>query len=994
MQEKGCKLFGRVAALMLVMAALTQVWAASTGKITGRVFNKATDEPLMGANVMVMNTNWGAAADKNGYYFILNLPPGVYRIRATYMGYKTMILENVRVNVNLTTTLHIPMEEAVVEGQTVVVEATRPVVQLDVTSSQKIVTEEAIQDRPLDNLEEILAAEMGVSLAASEDGTGLIVRGGELNETDIVVDGLSTRDERTQQPATTLNLTAIQEIEMLTGGFNAEYGDIRSGMVSVVTTEGSLDRYSLNIDARMSPPARKHFGPDPFSTEGPFWQVYAGRDAFAGIDEDMVNSGEYPFTFIGWNEVARQFLADSDPSNDMTPQQLLEVWKWQHRLRTYADQPDGIIDGSFSGRIPFTPVSFLLSERYENLQLAYPFSRNNSVASTTLLKLTAHLTPNMKLSFNNTYMLMRGVGGSIYDDTNGMITGTREGTEYAQSALYWRYMWHNANYNPIEVQQYRGALALNHVISSKTFYDVRLEYTRYKTRQEPIALRDTTGIKQIGGVWYDEAPWGYVGSEIGSITEQYDILGDFLMSGGGRGQDHSWYSGMHLTGNLVSQLNRHNEIKTGFDFDYTMFHERREVNHGQTTQPVTEAPWNWWYFDESPIKVGAYIQDKLEFEGMVANFGVRADYLKPGTRPYNLDPQFIYENLPYTLTNYWAQDTSFAGNTTDARSYKLYVSPRLGISHPVTATSKIFFNYGHFYQPPIIDYLYTIKPYARGAQIPNINAEWPRTISYEVGFEQSVASDFLIHFMGYYKDVSNQISVQNIVAIDEENDVTTWANNSYADIRGLELKIEKRVGRWWYGWVNFEYMVRSTGYTGLRYVYEDRQKADQQREETNQERGWPVPSVTANLNFRTPVDFGPKVLGLSLLGDWHVNFLQEWSDGGKELLNPEALLAEQHYAEWTDWWNTDLLVEKRFTIAGLRIGFFTQIRNLFNFKGRPNPLYWNQYVDSLHFPWETGNQNGNDKLGEWDKEYIDLGWNTWAHFVNPRDIYFGMRIQF
>ena len=69
------------------------------------------------------------------------------------------------------------------------------------------------------------------------------------------------------------------------------------------------------------------------------------------------------------------------------------------------------------------------------------------------------------------------------------------------------------------------------------------------------------------------------------------------------------------------------------------------------------------------------------------------------------------------------------------------------------------------------------------------------------------------------------------------------------------------------------------------------------------------------------------------------------------------------------------------------------MKNLFNYKGFPNPLYWNDYVSSLHFPWEKGSQKGNDKLGEYDKSYIDLGWNTWAQFVNPRDIFFGIRIQ-
>ena len=114
---------------------------------------------------------------------------------------------------------------------------------------------------------------------------------------------------------------------------------------------------------------------------------------------------------------------------DMTPQELLEVWKWQHRQREYATQPDYIADFTVSGPLPLTPATFLLSHRYENLQLAYPFSRDNSLANTTLFKVTASLSDKIKISFNNQLMKLNGVSGSIYDDSNGMITGSRQGND-------------------------------------------------------------------------------------------------------------------------------------------------------------------------------------------------------------------------------------------------------------------------------------------------------------------------------------------------------------------------------------------------------------------------------------------------------------------------------------------------------------------------------------------------------------------------------------
>lgn len=992
--NKPCRLF--VLILFLLAAFSSGMVYANTGKIAGQVKDKSTNEPLPGVNITVEGTRMGASTDADGYFFIINIPPETYTLKAEMIGYATFIMENLDVSLNQTTTANFLLETQAVEGQTVVVEATRPVVQLDVSSSQRIVTQEILQDRPLENLEEILATEAGIQLSASGEGTGLIIRGGGLNETDIIVDGLSTRNERNQQPVTNLSLTAIQEVEILTGGFNAEYGDIRSGLVNVTTREGSLDRFAVNADYRISPAARKHFGPSPFDLEGPFWQVYAGPNSFTGVSQEMVNSGQYPFTFEGWDKVAESLVQDPDPSNDMTPQALLELWKWQHRTRPYADKPDHIADFTLSGPIPKTPISFLVSQRYEDLQLVYPFSRNNSTASNTILKLTTHINPKMKLSLNNNYLVGHGVSGSIYDDTNGMMTGSWEGVEYAKnviSGLEYKKMWSDANYNPIETRQYRGGLTLNHVLTPSTFYDMRLEYTNYRTRQEPIALRDTTQIKFIGGKGYDMEPFGYVGSSLGSITEQYDVLGEFLMSGGGRGQDHSTYWGLRFSGDMVSQINKHNQIKTGFAIDYNSFEERREINHGATSTPYEIDPTNWWYYNDAPVRLSAYLQDKLEFEGMIANLGLRADYMQPGVSPFNLDPNFIYANLPYTLANWRANGNSFDVYRTSEQAYKLYLSPRLGVSHPMTSSSKIFFNYGHFMQPPVNDQLYSVRPFSASAELPRVPVEWPRTIAYEIGFEQRVYQDFMIHVLGYYKDVDSQLSSQEIHPLDDISVVYTLNNNSYADIRGLQLRLEKRVGRWWYGFANLEYMVKSTGLTGLANIYEDPQLADLQRESATQIRDDPIPSVTANMTFRTPREFGPDLFGQKLLGDWRMNVLFEWSGGGTTLLNPDAPLSEQHRVGVIDYTNTNLLVEKRFNVLSSRFGVYMQVRNLFNNKGFPNPFNWTRYVDSLHFPYEQGSQKGNDKLGDYDKDYIDMGWNTWSQFVNPRDIFFGVRIQ-
>jgi outer membrane receptor for ferrienterochelin and colicin len=154
-------------------------------------------------------------------------------------------------------------------GEEIVVTAQQERVRLDVSSSRTLITAMDIETVPVSNFEEVLSTFPGITLQAGADGTGLVIRGGNINETNIVVDGLSTRDMRTQQPNTTLNLTAINELEVISGGFTAEHGGIRSGMVNVVTREGRQDRYEVIVDYRFAPPQQKHFGPSPYSATVP-----------------------------------------------------------------------------------------------------------------------------------------------------------------------------------------------------------------------------------------------------------------------------------------------------------------------------------------------------------------------------------------------------------------------------------------------------------------------------------------------------------------------------------------------------------------------------------------------------------------------------------------------------------------------------------------------------------------------------------------------------
>ena len=383
--------------VVILLVSTSLLWAAPGGKVSGRVMDEETGEVLPGANVMVIErwdggsatpveTVRGAATDSEGDYYILNVPPGIYTVACNMIGYANKRVEQVIVYVNRTTRVDFNMVSASVEGEEVVVVAKREVIKQDVSASKFYIRAEDVESLPLEGLDEILSTQLGISAQSSEDGSGFSIRGGGIDETNIVIDGVSLMNERTQIPMSSINMSSIEEIEILSGGFNAEFGQVRSGLVNIVTKEGK-ERIAINGDVRFSPPARKHFGPSPFAPDGPFWKVYAGEKAFEGVSAEDVASGEYPFVFEGWNQVALNNASDNIANNDYTPQEALEIWKWRHREIKYGDQPDVVADVTLSGPTFMKKLRFMLSQRVENTQYYLPMSRKAYFNSATQLKL-------------------------------------------------------------------------------------------------------------------------------------------------------------------------------------------------------------------------------------------------------------------------------------------------------------------------------------------------------------------------------------------------------------------------------------------------------------------------------------------------------------------------------------------------------------------------------------------------------------------------------
>lgn len=244
--------------LLVVLPALMSAslaWGGTVGKLSGVVTNKESGQPLGGANVTILGTSMGATADASGRYFIQYVPAGTYRVQTTLVGYKPIIVDNVVVAPDFTTDVNFALEQTVlgVVG-TVEIRAEKPIVQRDLTSTTRFIDREAIDNLPASGYQEAAGLQAGVvsqqlnqdlntADLESSNSPRLHVRGGRAEEVAYFVDGFSQQDPLTGLSTTTVNKNAIDQIVVMTGGFNAEYGKIMSGAVNVVTREGASEYF-------------------------------------------------------------------------------------------------------------------------------------------------------------------------------------------------------------------------------------------------------------------------------------------------------------------------------------------------------------------------------------------------------------------------------------------------------------------------------------------------------------------------------------------------------------------------------------------------------------------------------------------------------------------------------------------------------------------------------------------------------------------------------
>ena len=1068
-------MFKRILCLLFVIGI---AFAGVTGKIMGTITDQNTGEGLPGANVLIEGTTFGAATNAEGYFVIMNVPPGTYNVMARYIGYEVMTMTEVKVKIDLTKRLDFEMQADVIGLEGVIVEAEQKVVEVDVTGSMANISKDEIEALPATTIGEVVSLKVGVT-------SGYGIRGSSSDEVSFMVDGVIQRDARTNEPTSTVPLSAVQALSVQTGGMGAEYNNVRSGVVNVVMREGNPEKYEFVMNLKGSTPANKAFNISPYDPES-FWlkpymddevawdgtsgdsYVDANRNGQwdTGEDYDDVNGNgiydaspwasyvqEQYVSFNGWNSKSLSMLSNTNPNDDLTAAGAQQAWKYEHRRHGVIDTWDYNIDAGFGGPVPFVSkalgdLRFFASYREDNTKYIVPMCTDGITDRTGMLKVTSTLSPSQKLSFIGMMHYKNGTSSSRSGYAGMMSSVYGPASAVTDLNVFDTRVFSNAYYSISSEFDNTYSLKYTNMLSDKSTLDIigQVQTKRYETG--PMPYRDTTvSVEVVPGYTYDDAPFGW--------HQDLSLVGiNGMMMGGafGTGRDSSSIATYRLRADFGSQVNENNQIKAGIEFQY----DRLKMNFGSYT--VLPSGQYWTEYEQSPYRFIFYAQDKLEFEGLVANLGVTGQFINANGEWYN-------------VTEY---DGFFASPSVEVDMVTIkpqfYISPRIGISHPISETSKLFFNYGQYVQLPAAESMYRIQRYATGKVITMGNPTLPlaNTTSYEIGFDQAVFDEYLLRVSGYYKDIVDQEDRTYYQSVDGGADYGLVSANSYEDIRGAELELSKVYGEWLTGNINLEYRVQSWGQFGLQRYYQDvTVQREYERNEPSYGQALPVPRVKAYLDFHTPEDFGPQLGGMYILGGWHASLIGGWTQGYWTTWNPtskrENGIKIVNNIRYVDSKYADMKFNKNLKFDRFTLSFFLDIYNVFNLKSMYTGAFFSatdrdSYYYSLHYPQEIideiddyGNIPGTDKPGlyreidveyvpmehVWDiattgtgeegviyynaadedyyrfdqgvyvpedearvqevldtKAYIDMPNFTSFNFLNPRDIFFGINVSF
>ncbi|MEA3288357.1 MAG: TonB-dependent receptor [Candidatus Marinimicrobia bacterium] len=948
--------------LIVLLLVAQATFGGQGGKISGQVSDAQSGDPLPGANVMITH-RWidgqeipldnliGTATDVDGHYYLLNIYPGSYSLRVDFIGMSSRVVTDVAIMVDMTTFIDIAMENNALEGEAVIVESQRKnTVQTDLTATKQVYQISDVQSIAGVN-------DIGDIINLQADVVDDHFRGGRVGEASYLLGGATIVNPLTNGRAFKPIVTGLEQVEVYTSGFSSEYGNAQSGVINMITKEGR-EKWESRLEVSIVAPYYK------------VWEEFLDADS----NQTLKPGSPYDKNSLDFYEM------------------LTDTAEW---LKENPQQPGRVLYdlGYGFGSIylpprttwPPNPLSFS-----DSIQLA----RLGQVAWLQSVR-------DVGLQYDNTFdnRLDFSTGGPVAENIK-MFVAVRQNRSYTriptQNPDTDRQLMSSLVYRPTVSDKYK--LSWNYNKSSQTYFsssyrywlfDPALATSQRLSKSTQLGL-DWNHVVNPSTFWHLRfSTLELMNEELLALLAEDQFVTDYMKSSNwvdlvgpsahrvGRMNDDG---GRDITttyaaqADITSQIDPANMLKGGIQFNYYDIVVDKMYNR------YGEADIRYLSFTGNPFEGAIFAQDKMEFEGMIANVGMRLDFYQLNTDFYadlyaplrnpNYDP-----TLPYLDRGpYYSRDLA----ATEHSQVYWKLQPRIGVSFPVDETTVFHLNYGTFSQRPNFNQLF-YNQITQNNEIeilgnPRLKPE--ETNAYDMGIVKGLpVFGLTIDVSAYYKDVKNLI--QSAYYYDEQQAIyRTYINRDYADIKGFHVNMERKHGNL-RGYLRYNYESATgkssndlnapvTFFEIADPVYGLEQLPDPADVYLDYDR---THKTVMNIRYKTPKRFGPDIAGIYPLAQFSFSMTNKYSTG-RPYTDPETGLL---FTERTpDEEEVRLRIEKGMTLSGTKATIYLEGYNV------TNQVVWD-YSRTYDNPYNTPRLKT-------DPEGI-LTYELYEPYVSSQDIY-------